>query len=177
MLAVAVMALTMAVAGTASAAVNVDANGVGTVDKGDVMQKFGMNESKFQAAVKTPDAFKFTVKYQMDSTDVWSCSDGSTESRTSRVLQSRALNVTNVFNTSANKVTGFTLDGINENVGGSYLSGTRFGAPYVGYCSAGGFAGFLPHVFENTVLPGVSVSNNGTPFELPNTPVEVAPVA
>ena len=170
------MALAMlAVPAAASANVAVDAQGVGTVDKGDVMKPFGWNETKFQNSVHS---VKFTVKYQMDSTDVWSCSDGSTQSRTSRVMQSRALNVTNVRNESANKVTGFTLNGINENVGGTYLSGTRLGAPYVGYCPAGGFTGFLPHVFENTVLPDTVQATNGTiTVDLPNTPVEAAPVA
>lgn len=141
------------------------------------MQPFGMNESKFQTAVKTEGAFKFTVKYQMDSIDRWTCSDGRTGQMTLRTVQSRPLNVTNVFNTSANKVTGFTLNGIDQAKGGTFLYGERIGYDKMYQCPGGYFTGLAPHLFENTVLPGVSVNYGGTPYELPNTPVEVAPVA
>ena len=147
------------------AAVSYDDAGVGSVSKGDVQSLFGWNDATLQAKVKSGDV-KFTSRYTMASSDVWSCSDGSTQSRTSTVTQSRALDATPIFNASANKVTGFTLNGIDEAKGGTYLGGERTGAPYVGYCPTGGFSGFLPHVFTNTVVPGVYV--NGV--SLPVTP-------
>ena len=107
----------------ANAAVTFDDTSVVTVDKGDVQTLVGWNDKTWQAKVGD---VRFTSKYRVDSTDVWSCSDGSTQSRIR----------------------------IDENKGGTYLSGTRIGAPYVGYCPTGGFTGFLPHEFTNTVIPG-----------------------
>jgi hypothetical protein len=154
-----VAASTIAVlAGSGSAnAYTANADGSTSVTKGEVQKALGWNNAEFDANVKPGVPVPtFTGLVQMDSTDVWSCSDGSTESRTSRVIQSQAFNVKQVLNGNGKQVTGWTLNGT---VGyGSYVSGTRLGAPYVGYCANGGFTGFLPHVFENTVLPGVSVN-------------------
>ena len=76
------------------------------------------------------------------------------------------------------KVTsGWTLNGVNQNLCGKYLYGERIGYDKMYQCPAGSyFTGIAPHVFENTVLPGVQVTYNGTSFDLPNTPVS-APVA
>ena len=99
----------------------------------------------------------FTAKYQMDSTDVWSCSNGNTQSRTSRVMQSIPLKTE--FNRNANnKIEGWNLNGVDNTKGGTYLGGERLGAPYVGYCPSGGFTGFLPHEFDNKVISGVKLN-------------------
>jgi hypothetical protein len=56
-----------------------------------------------------------------------------------------------------------------------FVSGQRVVAPYVGYCPAGeAFGGFLPNVFTTDISDG-GLEVNGV--ALPNTPVEVAPVA
>ena len=157
------------IATAANASVTYDDSSVGTVGKGDVQTALGgINDATLQSMWKD-GKIKFTSKYQMDSTDVWNCSNGSTNSRTSRVMQSRVLDVTAATNTHGKVTSGWKLNGVNENVGGTYLGGERFGAPYVGYCPAGAFTGFAPHVFTNTVLPGVKV--NG--IDLPVTPVDI----
>jgi Ni/Co efflux regulator RcnB len=161
----------LAVPAAASASVSYDDQSVGTVDKQDVQNVFGWNDAKPQDNAAKGNV-KFTSKYQMDSTDAWDCGN-SIQQRTSRVIQSRVLNVSATKNPHG-KVLGWTLNGINENLGGTYLGGERIGAPYVGYCPPGeAFGGFLPHVFTNTVIPGVQV--NGA--DLPNTPAEVTTVA
>ena len=78
--AVAVMALTMAVAGTASAAVNVDDSGNGFVGKGDVQTALGgINDAAMQAMWDTPNhsgvEFMSTFKTVKDTS--WNCTDGS----------------------------------------------------------------------------------------------------
>jgi len=161
----------LAVPTAAIAGVTYDDASVGTVGKGDVQTLFGWNDATLQAKVKSGDV-KFTGKYVMSNATRWSCSDGSIQQQESRVTQSRALNVTPIFNASANKVTGFTLNGIDMAKAGTYVSGERVGAPYVGHCPAGWFTGFLPNVFTNTVVPGVYV--NGV--DLPVTPVDVPSV-
>jgi hypothetical protein len=127
--------------------------------RGEIQSLFGWNDAKLQS---NAPSIKFTSNYKMDSTDLWTCSDGSTQSRTSTVMQSRALNVTPQTNPHG-KVLGWTLNGIDQSKAGTYLSGGYTGAPYVGYCGAGGFTGFLPHVFTNTVVPGVYVNGVSLP--------------
>jgi hypothetical protein len=182
-LAASVMALAVPAAGMA--AVTHDDQNVGTVDKGDVMVKYGLNESQFQNIAKNNfGAFKFTgnAGYTLSTETVWKCGTG-TNSQTSTVTYARPLTVKPVWNTAANKIIQFSLEGADLSEGnGIYVSGARTGAPYVGYCPAGkAFGGFLPHVFggSNITLPGnVKVTYNGVTHELPVTPAPVLePVA
>ena len=175
----------LAVPTIANAAVTYDADGVGTVDKGDVMVKYGLNESQFQNIAKTNfGAFKFTgnAGYTLTTETVWKCGTG-TNSRTSTATFARPLNVTPVWNTAANKIIQFSLGGADLTEGnGTYVSGGYSGAAYVGQCPAGqAFGGFLPHVFggSNITLPGdVKVTYNGVTHDLPVTPAPVLePVA
>lgn len=141
-------------------------DGVGTVDKTEVQAIGGGNNAAFQGYA---EGVKFTTEYQMDSTDQWTCSDGSIGQRTSRVVQSRLLNSTQVRNTGNGQVTGFKLNGINENIGGTFVRGEYIGSLF--QCPVGSyFTGFAPHLFINTVLPGtVQVTANGKTAALPNT--------
>ncbi|TCN41675.1 hypothetical protein EV644_10457 [Kribbella orskensis] len=164
-------------ASSANAAVTYDDKSVGTVDKGDVQTLFGLNDNALQNAVKD-GKITFTSKYQMDNNaNAWTCSDGSTQKWTLRTVQSRALNVTTIVNKSANKVTGFTLSGIDETKGGTFFSGERIGSLFT--CPAGSSptSYYVPQTpaeqFVNTVLPGVQVTYNGTTYDLPNTPAPV----
>jgi hypothetical protein len=171
-LAVAATALAMAVAGTASASVNVNDQGVGFVGKGDVQTALGgINDPTFQTQWNNKE-IKFTAKRVLSTETVWQCGN-STNSRTSTVTQAQPMNVTPNLNPQGKVADGFNLNGIDTSKGGTYISGAYSGAPYVGYCASGAFGGFLPHVFKDTVLPDIYV--NG--ISLPNTPVEVAPVA
>ena len=166
------MSLTMAVAGTASAAVKVDDSGNGFVGKGDVQTALGgINDPTFQK-MWSEGKIKFTGHTWLATETRWMCGD-HIESQTSKVTQDTKLDVTPNLNPQGKVADGFNLRGTGSNVGGSYVKGERYGAPYVGYCSSGSFGGFADHVFTNGVLPGIYV--NG--IALPNTPVEVAPAA
>ena len=161
----------LATAAAASAAVTYDGNSLGSVSKGDVQSALGgINDATLQSKWKSGE-IKFTSEYQMDSIDQWTCSDGSIGQRTLRTVQAKPLNVTPITNAQGKVTSGWTLNGVNNNVAGSFLRGERIGTMYE--CPAGSyFTGFAPHVFENTVLPGVYV--NGT--YLPITPVEAPAV-
>jgi hypothetical protein len=152
--AIAATTLLAPAAAMASDTSSVSDQGVGTVSKGTVQDMFDWNDAKLQQNAPT---IKFSVKYQMDNETRWTCSDGSTNSQTSRVLQSRVLKTTAETNPHG-KVLRWNLDGVDETKGGSYISGKRFGAAYVGFCSTGYATGFLSNVFTNTTLPGVQVN-------------------
>ena len=176
--AIAATALTALIAtGTAASAATYDNQSVGTVGKGDVQTAVGgINDAALQSAWKD-DKITFTSKYQMDSIDRWNCTDGSVQQMTLRTVQAKPLNVTAATNAQGKVTSGWTLNGVNQNVGGNYLYGERIGYDKMYQCPAGSyFTGFAPHAFENTVLPGVQVTYNGTTFDLPNTPV-ATPVA
>jgi len=81
----------------------------------------------------------------------WTCSDGSTQKRTIRSVFAKPLNINPIIDASANKVTGFALNGVNQNVGGTLLSGERIGSMFT--------------------CPGVQVTYTGTTYDLSNTPV------
>jgi hypothetical protein len=171
-LAVAAMALAMAVAGTASASVNVNDQGVGFVGKGDVQTALGgINNAALQSKWDAGE-IKFTGHTWLATETRWTCGSGD-NSRTSKVVQDTKLDVTPNLNPQGKVADGFHLNGHGSNVGGAFVSGGYSGAPYVGYCDLGAFGGFMPHVFTSGIEPGIYV--NGV--ALPNTPVEVAPVA
>ena len=167
----------IATASVASAAVTYNDQSVGTVGKGDVQTAVGgINDAALQSAWKD-GKITFNSKYQMDSIDRWNCTDGSVQQMTLRTVQARQLNVTAATNGQGKVTSGWTLNGINQDLGGKFLYGERIGYDKMYQCPAGSYlTGFAPHGFENTVLPGVQVTYNGTTFDLPNTPV-AAPVA
>jgi hypothetical protein len=168
----AISLLALAVPAAGMAAVAYDDQSVGTADKGNVMDLFDLNERQFQTAVED-GKITFSSLYQMDNNaNAWTCSDGLVHKWTLRTIQSRALDVDNIVNESAHKVTGFTLNGIDESVGGTFVSGSRPNAasPYV--CPTGfRWTGMVPQTmdeqFVNTVLPGVLVTYNGVTHDLP----------
>jgi hypothetical protein len=173
--AISALAITGAVAGTASANVAVD-NGVGHVDKGDVQRVLGWNNADFDKGVSTLK-FEITGTQTQGNETRWQCSDGI-QSRTSLVKQANVgkANVTTLKSSNGKQITGWDLNGATAGAtGGAFLGGKYVGAPYVGYCPAGGFSGFLDNVFTTTYdFSGSSLTVNGV--AVPNTPVEVAPV-
>jgi hypothetical protein len=160
--AIGALAITGAVAGAASANVNVGDNGVGHVDKGDVQTALKWNNSDFDKNVKS---LTFTAGTQtMGNQTRWQCSGGE-QSRTSTVVQSRTVRATQVLSSNGKQITGWDLTGF----GYQYVSGGYTGAPYVGYCPDGeSFQGFLPNVFTTDVSDG-GLKVNGV--ALPNTPM------
>jgi len=149
----------LAVPTVATAAVTYDDASVGSVGKGKVQSLFGWNDATFQEKVKS-GYLKFYSKHTMSTETRWQCGDG-VQSRTSTVKELRALDVTLLTN-AQDKVTGFTLNGIDQSKAGDLISAEWTGAPDVEYCPAGDFVGFLPDVFTSTVMPGVYV--NGWPL-------------
>ena len=110
----------------------------------------------------------------MDTNTRWSCSDGSVGTWTIRTVQSRQLVATPETNKHGKVTSGWTLNGIDQTKGGTFVRGERIGT--MGACPAGsGMTGFLSQnpadQFVNTVLPGVKVAYNGTSYDLPVTPV------
>ena len=164
---------------SAHAAVTYDDQSVGVVGKGDVQTALGgINDAALQDAWKTGN-LKFTSLYQMDNNTRWSCSDGSVGTWTIRTVQSRVLNATAATNAQGKVTSGWTLNGIDQTKGGTFVRGERIGT--MGACPAGSYmTGFLTQnpadQFVNTVLPGVNVTYNGASYDLPVTPVE-APAA
>jgi hypothetical protein len=166
------MAIAMlAVPAAAMASVNVNDSGVGFVGKGDVQIALGgISNQELQTKWKA-DQIKFTGRTSSSTETRWSCNDGSTNSRTSKVIQATKFDVTANLNPQGNVADGFNILGHGSNIGGSFVSGGYTGAPYVGYCASGWSTGFLDPVFDNNVvIPGLYV--NGV--ALPNTPI--APV-
>ena len=107
------MALAMlAVPAVASANVAYDDASVGSVSEGDVMTLFGWNEAKFQSTVKTDGGVTFTSKKVAKFDWSWKCSDGNTYHWIYTSTTAQPVNAAKVFNASANKVTGFTLNGV-----------------------------------------------------------------
>src|ERR1700752_3874651 len=141
------------VAATAANAATTDANGVITVTKGEVQSAFGWNNGAFDANVGAAKDVKFTgILVQHDNETRWQCS-GGVQSQTSRGVQAPTFNATQPVSGTGKQINGWTLGG--PGVGGAFVSGTRLGAAYVGYCPAGEyFTGFLGNVFTDTVLPG-----------------------
>jgi hypothetical protein len=161
----------IATAGAASASVNVT-DGVGFVGKGDVQTALHLSSDEAVQSLFKAGGIKFTMgtETSMSNETRWVC--GSGENSQTSTVRYGAATVTAVANTNnAGKLTnGWNL----TTTRGQYLGGERTGAPYVGYCASGGFGGFLDNVFTNTgTTTGLKV--NGV--DLPNTPVEVAPVA
>ena len=154
----------LAVPAAAGASVNVNDQGVGFVGKGDVQTALGgINDQALQTKWKAGE-IKFTGHTWLATETRWACGD-TVQSRTSKVVQNTKLDATPNLNPHGKVADGFNLNGHGSNVGGSYVGGGSFGAPYIGYCDSGAFGGFLPHVLTSGVVPGVYV--NGV--ALPNT--------
>jgi hypothetical protein len=160
----------LSTAAVASASVAFDGTtATGFVGKGDVQNALGLaNDGAMQDLFKA-GGVKFTSHYKWATTTNWSCSDGTTNSRTSTVIQAVPMNVTANTNNAGKLTNGWNLDGIKSTFG-SYVSGGYSGAAYNGDCGPNAYStGFLPHGFDNGPLGGLYV--NGV--ELPNTPIVV----
>jgi hypothetical protein len=180
----------LAIPAAASANVSVDANGIGSIGKGDVQNALNYaSDAPFQA-----DASKITFSNGTDTDTLIAhakCGDFSKgysmpedqinlDVNSGTVTTKRTPNVT-VLKNGGGKVTGYTVNGITTATTGSqsYSAwGTacqdKFGAAYH-------FAGWqdASSAFEHVVANGstdLTVSNGVKTVALPNTPV-VTPVA
>ena len=163
----AAVALAFAVTGTASASVNVDASG-GAVGKGDVQSRLGFNNEAMQTAWS-----KGEVKFTADKVNTidysWKCSDGSTQHSLVKRVTDQSVNVT-ALTTDKGKLSGWTL-AVSSGSGNTTIDNSQFGPLFVcptdSTMEAGSFA----------ITGNDSIDLKVNNIALPNTPVEVAPVA
>ena len=110
--AIAATALTalIATAGAASAATT-DANGAVTVSKGEIMAQFpGMNEKAFQTiAMADGQSLIGSNVFTATTTTGVGCSDGTVEQHFRSTIITSPITLTEIYNGSADKVTGWTL--------------------------------------------------------------------
>jgi hypothetical protein len=174
-------AVCLAVPAMASATVSVDANGVGSIGKGDVQTALGYhNDAAFQA-----DASNIYFSNGTDTTTSYAyviCGDFSNPAHpgvsypadqipvnvvTGITTTTRTPNVT--VKKSGGKVTGYTVNGVTSE------TTTQTGKAWYAGCPAGmGFAGWQDpsHAFGTVVVnggTGLTVSNGVNTVALPNT--------
>jgi hypothetical protein len=139
-------------------------NGVGTVDKGDVMSLYNMNESTFQSNVS---GISFTHNVGSSVRYFWTCSDGSTQAMTLTEPATQTVNYSQIINQSAHKTTGWNMAGYGATTNGTpTLTGAPFFSCPDGTTRTSGLQSDLP--VYNDVL---QVTYNGITKDLPNTPI------
>ena len=115
-------------AGAASAATT-DANGVVTVSKGEIMAQFpGMNEKAFQTiAMADGQSLTGSNVFTATTTTGVGCSDGTTQIHLRNTILTSPITLTEIYNGSADKVTGWNLGAKGASViTESNTGGTRF---------------------------------------------------
>jgi hypothetical protein len=97
-------------AGAASAATT-DANGVVTVSKGEIMAQFpSMNEKAFQTiAMADGQSLTGSNVFTATTTTGVGCSDGTVQSHFRSTIITSPITLTEIYNGSADKVTGWNL--------------------------------------------------------------------
>ena len=108
--AVSLVALAAIAAPFANAATT-DANGVVTVSKGEIMAQFsGMNEKAFQTiAMADGQSLIGSNVFTATTTTGVGCSDGTVEQHFRSTIITSPITLTEIYNGSADKVTGFTV--------------------------------------------------------------------
>ena len=137
---IAAIATPLAFASTANAATT-DASGIVTVAKDEVMAQFpGMNEKAFQKiAMAEGQSLTGSNVFTATTTTGVGCSDGTVQTHLRNTILTSPIALTEVYNGSADKVTGWTLGSkgasvITENNTG----GTRF-PDYNTICAGHGY--------------------------------------
>ncbi len=173
-LAAAVVA-TLAVPSVASASVNVTEN-VGTVGKGDVQNALSLqNDAAMQDLFKKGGiTFGSTFKTVKDTS--WTCTDGTVKHHYFNTTSTNQLNAAAQTN-GAGKLNGWILDGGISVYGPTtgYTTGDDGTGRFATYSCAGNGSTIFStmHVEQSHSVGGLQVND----IDLPNTPVEVAPVA
>jgi hypothetical protein len=158
-LAAAVIALGSA--GAANAATT-DANGVVTVSKGEIMAQFpGMNENAFQKIAMAPgESLTGSNVFTATTTTTWRCSNGDTHTHLRNTILTSPIALTEVYNGSANKVTGWTLGAKGASViTEDNTGGTRFPS-YA--CPTGGSVDWSTRTIVQSHSDVTSFKFNGT---------------
>jgi hypothetical protein len=163
-----------ATAAVANATVTVT-DGVGYIGKGDVQNTLLLKNDAALQDLFQNGGINFgggTVTFGNETR--WTCS-GSVQSQTSLVTDAVNVSVTPALN-NGGKVTGWNATGRTV---GSFISGKRIGALYVGYCPAGEtFVNFVDSKNPDTAYDQFTTTYSGgltvNGVDLPNTPA-VAP--
>jgi hypothetical protein len=157
-------------------AATTDANGVVTVSKGEIMAQFpGMNEKAFQKiAMADGESLTGSNVFTATTTTGVGCSDGTVQYHYRNTILTSPIAATEIYNGSADKVTGWTLGAkgasvITENNTG----GTRF-PNYSTICTGHGYVTNYYAVFTQSHSDVTSFEFNGTNVSIVVTPY-VAP--
>ena len=127
-IAASIAALAILTATVANAATT-DANGVVTVSKGEIMAQFpGMNEKAFQTiAMADGQSLTGSNVFTATTTTGVGCSDGTTQIHLRNTILTSPITLTEIYNGSADKVTGWNLGAKGASViTESNTGGTRF---------------------------------------------------
>jgi hypothetical protein len=150
----------------ASASVNVDDAGIGTVGKGDVQSVLGFNDAEMQAAWKKGDV-KFSSTFKTDKDTSWTCSDGSTQHHHYVTTTKRPYDVTANTNKAGKLTNGWDFNGMSKTDFGSTTGVGSDGQRFPSYSCAG--HGSFTGLFVNQTHTPLSLTVNG--IDLSNTPV------
>ena len=163
----------------AIASVAVDANGVGSIGKGDVQTALNLkNDAAIQDLFKK-DGIKFTRTFSTVKDTSWSCTDGTVKHHYFNTVSDDQLNAVAQTNGAGKLSNGWILDGGVSLYGPTtgFTTGDDGTGRFATYSCAGHGSTIFStmHVDQSHSFGDLKV--NGVP--LPNTPVEavVAPVA
>ena len=172
------VAAPIAMAASSANAATTDANGVVTVTKGEIMAQFpDMNEAAFQRiAMAHGESLTGSNVFTATTDTSYGCTDGNTYHHYRNTIITKPIALTEVYNGSANKVTGWTLGAkgasvITENNTG----GTRFpdwNSPTI--CPAGTSLDFSKYNVAQSHSDVTSFVFNDTPVSIVVNPY-VAP--
>jgi hypothetical protein len=105
------VACALAVPALASADVNVNDDGVGSVGKGDVQSALGVNDAELQSMFEM-ESLHFLMRKVTTYDNYWECSDGSVHPYTHVVTSNRPLIATANTNNAGKLTSGWDLPGI-----------------------------------------------------------------
>jgi hypothetical protein len=163
----------IATAGSANAATT-DANGVITVAKGEIMAQFpGMNEAAFQRiAMQQGESLTGSDVTTFTTETTWNCSDGSTQHHYRNTIRTSPITFTEIYNKSADKVTGWTMTKDAQTFVENNTGGNRFPS----YSCPTGYVDFSTiHVWTPTVSQTESPTFHGKAVSIAVNPY-VAPI-
>ena len=177
LVAAAAIATPLAFASSANAATT-DASGVVTVSKGEIMAQFpSMNEKAFQKIAMAPgESLTGSNAFTATTTTGVGCSDGTVQNHLRNTILTSPIALTEVYNGSANKVTGWTLGAKGASViTESNTGGTRF-PDYNTICAGHGYVTNPFATLGQSHSDVTSFMFNGTTVSVVVNPY-VAPVA
>ena len=175
-LAAAAVIAPIALSASSASAATTDANGVVTVSKGEIMAQFpGMNEKAFQKIAMAPgESLSGSNVFTATTTTGVGCSDGTTQIHLRNTILTSPITLTEIYNGSADKVTGWTLGAKGASViTESNTGGTRF-PDYNTICAGHGSVTNPYATFAQSHSDVTTFKFNGTPVSIVVTPY-VAP--